>query len=69
MEKQEGGKGYTWIQGMTLEELIERKDEILANSKKRKEHLARKKDNRSWQDILIEDGQDDESQACLICSL
>jgi hypothetical protein len=29
MEKQEGGKGYTWIQGMTLEELVERKDEIL----------------------------------------
>jgi hypothetical protein len=25
MEKQEGGKGYTWIQGMTLEELVERK--------------------------------------------
>jgi hypothetical protein len=24
MEKQEGGKGYTWIQGMTLEELVER---------------------------------------------
>jgi hypothetical protein len=22
MEKQEGGKGYTWIQGMTLEELV-----------------------------------------------
>jgi hypothetical protein len=51
MEKQEGGKGYTWIQGMTLEELVERKDEILANSKKRKEQLAKKKDNRSWQDI------------------
>jgi hypothetical protein len=69
MEKQEGGKGYTWIQGMTLEELIENKDEILANSKKRKEQLAKKKDNRSWQDILIEDGRDDEDQACLICSL
>jgi hypothetical protein len=54
---------------MTLEELVERKDEILANSKKRKEQLAKKKDNRSWQDILIEDGQDDEDQACLICSL
>jgi hypothetical protein len=40
---------------MTLEELVERKDEILANSKKRKEQLAKKKDNRSWQDILIED--------------
>ncbi len=69
MEKQEGGQGYTWIQGMTLEELVEQKDEILANSKKRKEQIAKKKDNRSWQDILIEDGQDDEDQACLICSL
>ncbi len=69
IEKQEGGKGYTWVEGMTLEELIERKDEILAKSKKRKAQIAAKKDSRSWQDILIEDGKDDESQACLICSL
>lgn len=48
MEKQEGGEGYTWIQGMTLEGLIANKDEILANNKKRKEQLAKKKDNRSW---------------------
>ncbi|SMM99260.1 Phosphoadenylyl-sulfate reductase [thioredoxin] [uncultured Candidatus Thioglobus sp.] len=67
IEKQEGGKGYTWIDGMTLEELLERKDEILANSAKRK--AQNKKDTRSWQDILIEDGQDDENQACTICSL
>jgi hypothetical protein len=32
----------------------------LASSKKRKEQIAKKKDTRSWQDILIEDGQDDE---------
>ncbi len=54
---------------MTLEELLEKKDEILANSKKCKAQIVSKQDNRLWQDILIEDGQDDESQACLICSL
>jgi 3'-phosphoadenosine 5'-phosphosulfate sulfotransferase (PAPS reductase)/FAD synthetase len=69
IEKQEGGKGYTCIQGMTLEELIKNKDDVLASSKKRKAQIAKKKDTRSWQDILIEDGQDDENQACLICSL
>ncbi len=69
IEKTEGGKGYTWIDGLTLEQLIEKKDEILTNSKKRKAQIANKKDNRSWQDILIEDKQDDENQACLICSL
>lgn len=69
IEKQEGGEGYTWVEGMTLEELIEQKDKILTNSKKRKAQIAAKKDPRSWQDILIEDGQDDEDQACLICSL
>jgi hypothetical protein len=51
MEKQEGGKDYTWIQGMTLEELVERKDEILANSKKRKEQLAKKKDKLNSEKI------------------
>lgn len=67
IEKQEGGNGYTWVQGMTLEELIDKKEEIMANSKKRQ--LNSKKDTRSWQDILIEDGQDDENQSCVICSI
>ena len=58
---------YTWIKGISLEELLERKDEILASSAKRKAYS--KKDTRSWQEILIEDGQDDENQACTICSL
>ena len=58
---------YTWIRGISLEELLERKEEILANSAKRK--ACSKKDTRTWQEILIEDGQDDENQACTICSL
>ncbi len=67
IEKREGGEGYTWIQGMTLEQLLEHKEKILSNSKIRKQQST--KDARSWQDILIEDGQDDENQACTICSL
>jgi hypothetical protein len=60
---------FSWVRDISLEELLEKRDEVLAKSKKRKEQIANKKDTRSWQDILIEDGQDDEDQACLICSL
>ena len=67
IEREEGGKGYTWIEGMTLVELLEQKDEIMKKSRAKKE--AAKKAGRSWQDILAEDGEDDENQSCLICSL
>ena len=67
IERKEGGKGYTWVPGMTLVELLQQKDAIMEKSRAKK--AASKKDGRSWQEILIEDEEDDENQSCLICSL
>ena len=66
IEAKEGGKGYTWVQGTTLAQLLERKDEI----KRKSQSVKQKKDGRSWQQILVEDeNDDDDNQACMICSL
>ncbi len=65
IEAEEGGEGYTWVQGITLAQLLEKKDEIKRKSQAKKQ----KKDGRSWQQILVEDEEDDENQACMICSL
>jgi len=59
------GEGYTWINGMTLNELLEKKERILTFASNRKSS----KDDRPWQEKLIEDGDDIEDQGCLICSL
>lgn len=62
------GERYTWVQGMTLDELIENAEEIEAKSKRWKQKLA---DKRNWREILRDEMDDDdpEDQACLICSL
>lgn len=55
------GKRFTWIQGMTLDELESRRDEILINSQKRKD-----KQEKGWQEGIFDDSDD---QTCLICTL
>lgn len=57
------GKRFTWVQGMTLDELVQRKDEILDKSREKMELNS----SRSWQQRLLED--DDDDPACLICTL
>ena len=57
---------YTWVEGMSLKELVAKAEVIRKESEYRKKRTG---DTRSWQDILIEDEQDDEHQACTICSL
>jgi len=55
------GKHFTWVQGMTLDELYELREEI-----KEKAALKQQTASETWQErLLIED--DDE--ACLICTL
>ncbi len=57
------GQGYTWVTGMTLEEVVK--------------HAAKKgvqkisQNNRArWQEVLLESDDDEpEDQACIICSL
>jgi hypothetical protein len=57
--------GYTWVQGMTLDELVERAEDFPGD-----EHDRLPKHHR-WQDILRYESDDDdpEDQACLVCSL
>jgi hypothetical protein len=59
------GNGYTWIEGMTLIELLEKRDKIIEYAANRRKNI----DNRTWQEKLIEQGDDLNDQGCLICSL
>ncbi len=58
------GKQFTWVQGATLGELLEQKEEI----KKRASASRRDTAGLSWQDRLRLDDSDDDP-ACLICTL
>lgn len=58
------GEGYSWIQGMSLGQLLKRRNEIVDLANKRRKAA----DRRSWQERLLEDA-DPEDQGCLICSL
>lgn len=58
------GKKYTWIEGMSLKNLLKRRKTIFETAAKKRQA----KDNRSWQEKLLEEG-DDVEQGCLICSL
>ena len=56
------GNGYTWVQGMTLDKVVERAEEN--ESRKDKKDKTIKK--RRWQEAILDE---DDEQSCLICSL
>ena len=56
------GKRFTWIQGMTLDEVQERRNEIEQTANSQVKRAA-----TSWQNSILADEPDD--QACLICTL
>ncbi|AUB79662.1 phosphoadenosine phosphosulfate reductase family protein [Candidatus Thiodictyon syntrophicum] len=60
--------GYTWVNGMTLDELAARAVEAASGTS---ESLPSASAYMSWQDLLRYASSDDdpEEQACLICSL
>ncbi|WP_433577891.1 phosphoadenosine phosphosulfate reductase family protein [Nocardia brasiliensis] len=65
------GRNYTWSQGESLPELIDRKDEIEARHKEALERAARRvKPNRPLLEVLSDalDSEDDEA-GCSICHL
>lgn len=64
------GRTYTWTQGETLLELLERKDQIIADHEKATAKQAREKPNQSLSDVL-ETVLDDENDTlpCLACHL
>ena len=57
------GKQFTWVQGMTLDEVLAQRERIeeAAAAKKAKGRAG------TWQSAVLEDEDDD--QACLICTL
>jgi 3'-phosphoadenosine 5'-phosphosulfate sulfotransferase (PAPS reductase)/FAD synthetase len=61
------GRQYTWSQGETLEELIARKEEILAAERDRQEREQLNRKRIPLTTSLVADEEDD--QACLICHL
>jgi hypothetical protein len=62
--KQYEKKGYTWVEGMTLDEVVERAE--LAERKS-----AKGETSRNWQEALRQSFQDEpeSEQACPICSI
>jgi 3'-phosphoadenosine 5'-phosphosulfate sulfotransferase (PAPS reductase)/FAD synthetase len=64
-EDKEKGTRYTWTQGESLDELLERKEQILERSEKRKTREAK----GNWLNILADEPEEDEDSACLICTL
>lgn len=64
-EKNSTPNGYTWIEGMKLKELLEKRHSIIEYSENRKKRV----DNKTWQEKLLEQGDDLNDQGCLICSL
>ena len=56
-------KGFTWVEGTTLIELLKKKNKIISTAKKKRA----KQDNRTWQEKMLD--ENDDEQGCLICSL
>jgi len=64
------GRTYTWTQGETLLDLLERKDEIIADNEKAMTKQTKEKHNQSLSDVLamvLDD--EDEVLPCLACDL
>ena len=57
---EEVGKGYTWSQEGTLDEIVER-------AKGKEKYVKKSSQQVKWQDLLADDEEDDE-QPCLICT-
>lgn len=59
------GNNYTWIEGMSLKELLGKRNSIMKYADEKRE----RKDTKTWQERLLEKGDDLSDQGCLICSL
>jgi hypothetical protein len=64
------GRDYTWSPGETLDELIGRRDEIMAKHATAMERAARNRRNLPLVDVLSGAlDEDDDSAACAVCAL
>lgn len=63
-------KSFTWVNGTTLEEMAERKDEIKAYHQKRMEKEMAKNSSSNLVDVFSDVvNDDDQEDSCLICEL
>lgn len=64
------GRTYTWSQGETLEELIARRDEIMAQHEEALERARKRQRNLPLVDALAEAlDEEDDSSPCTMCAL
>ena len=64
------GRQYTWSEGETLTELLERKEEIMKNHEIRLKRAASKRENLPLVDVLADALDDeDETTPCTVCHL
>ena len=64
------GNQYSWSQGETLIQLLERKDEILANHQKALERSKQRRTNVPLVDVLADAlNEDDDTLPCQVCNM
>ncbi len=64
------GRQYTWSEGETLSELLERRDEIIKNHEERLKRSKAKRKNLPLVDVLADALDDeDETTPCTVCHL
>ena len=65
------GRGFTWIQGKTLDHIVEQKEEIKKNFEAKKLSALKKKETLFEQLGTVEEEEEDEevTKPCLICDL
>jgi len=62
--EKEAGDGYTWVEGMTLHQLVEKAEKDGLNPIQNKKETTIR-----WQDQLRKSEEDSSDQSCLICTL
>lgn len=69
-QEHKDGRKYTWTDGETLLDLLERKQEILANHEKSIQREIKKAPNKPLSEVLSEIlDEEDDSLPCLMCHL
>jgi 3'-phosphoadenosine 5'-phosphosulfate sulfotransferase (PAPS reductase)/FAD synthetase len=69
-DKGMAGRAYSWSQGETLPELLERRDEILARHADALDRAKRNRRNIPLIEVLAEAlDEDDDTPACTVCAL
>ena len=64
------GRSYTWSGGESLEELLARREEIVARHAEAMERASKRKSNRPLWEVMADSlDDDDDSEQCVVCAL